>query len=159
GAAMPKIHLFSNGSGKVTTRVVPLRFSRAKPNGDPIQKGYPSVDDRDVSARPLVGATADADAPATVRLTVTRQIIGDDAALVVMPSNQLSVGSGDVYRPPHDHAFDLEIAPKPSIKADVTGDVTVRWASQNDAVIGKLTVRCYTPIKLTIAFFLVGTKT
>jgi hypothetical protein len=155
---MPKIHLFSNTSGKVTTRVVPLRFSRATPSGDVIQKGYPPIDERDVTNRPTVGATADADAPSSFRVQVTRQMLGDDAPLVVLPSNQLSVASSDAYRPPHDHSFELEITPKPSVKDAVTAEVVIRWGSSNDAVLARLSVRCYPPIKLQIAFFRVGTK-
>jgi hypothetical protein len=85
-------------------------------------------------------------------------MLGDDAPLVVLPSGQLTIESGDVFRPPHDHTFELSIAPKPSVQADVVAEVAVRWLSPNDAILGKLAVRCYTPIQLTIAFFLVGTK-
>lgn len=153
---MPKIHLFSNGPSKLTTRVVPLRFSRAQAADNSIEKGRPSVDDREPALGPTVGATADPSAVAPIRVKVKRCALSDDAPLLVFPSSQLDVENGDRYRAPKQKSFEIEITPKPSIKAEHEGEIEVRWLSANDPVLGKLAVRCYPPISIALVFFLVS---
>jgi hypothetical protein len=162
---MTKIYLFANGSDKTTTRVVPVRFLRARPGTDVIvAKGAPAPEDRGLGSGPTVSAIHAAD-PADFYVLLRRQTLDDDAPLKVVMPARLDMDGTDTYTVPSGHSVELPVGIQPRLKpnadAPYSDDLIVHWLTPNEVELGRLTIKVYKTLEITLHFYIVtvGDKT